>query len=147
MSALALRPPARPPASAGVRPSDATWRPALAGWILIALFFGGLGGWAALAPLDGAVVAPGVVKVDGNRKSVQHLDGGIVKALRVKEGDHVAAGEVLLVLDDTQAKAEYDVLSEQWFVLRATEVRLLAELAADDALVMPSELADAANDP
>ncbi|HUA55629.1 MAG TPA: HlyD family type I secretion periplasmic adaptor subunit [Candidatus Sulfotelmatobacter sp.] len=124
-----------------LRPSDSIWRPALAGWLIIALFFGGLGGWAALAPLNGAVVAPGVVKVDGQRKSVQHLDGGIVKALRVKEGDHVDAGEVVIVLDDTQAKAEYQVLTEQWFVLRATEVRLLAELAGDDAIVMPPELA------
>src|SRR5215813_1969769 len=110
-------------------PSDSFWRPALAGWLIIALFFGGLGSWAAVAPLNGAVVANGTVKVEGNRKSVQHLDGGIVRELRVKEGDHVSAGDILIVLDDTQAKAEYDVLTEQYVVLRATEVRLLAELA------------------
>jgi epimerase transport system membrane fusion protein len=127
-------------------PSDSSWRPALAGWLIIALFFGGLGGWAALAPLNGAVVATGVVKVDGNRKSVQHLDGGIVKELRVKEGDHVRIGDVLIVLDDTQAKAEFEVLSEQWLVLRATEVRLLAELASEPELVMPAELAARAGD-
>ncbi len=126
--------------------SDSAWRPALAGWLLIALFFGGLGGWAALAPLNGAVVANGVVKVDGNRKSVQHLDGGIVKELRVKEGDHVQAGDVLIVLDDTQIRAEYDVLSEQYVVLRATEARLLAELANQDHLDMPAELADRKDD-
>jgi HlyD family type I secretion membrane fusion protein len=87
------------------------------------------------------VVGNGVVKVDGNRKSVQHLDGGIVKELRVKEGDRVAAGDVVIVLDDTQAKAEFEVLSEQYVVLRATEVRLLAELANETELVMPTELA------
>ena len=124
-----------------LHPSDSSGPPALVGWLIIGLFFGGLGCWAALAPLNGAVVGVATVKVDGNRKSVQHLDGGIVKELRVKEGDRVGLGEVLIVLDDTQAKAESEVLSEQWFVLRATEVRLVAELAGDDELNMPSDLA------
>jgi HlyD family type I secretion membrane fusion protein len=120
--------------------SDSALRPALAGWTIIVLFFGGLGGWAATAPLNGAVVAAGVVKVEGNRKSVQHVDGGSIKELRVKEGDHVAVGDVLIVLDDTQAKAEFEILSEQAVVLRATEARLLAELGNDPAPVMPPEL-------
>src|ERR1700738_2370510 len=107
-------------------PSDSIRRSALAGWSIIALFFGGLGGWAAIAPLNGAIVANGVIKVEGNRKSVQHLDGGIVKDLRVKEGDRVKVGDVLLVLDDTQTRAEFEVLSEQYAVLRTTEVRLMA---------------------
>jgi HlyD family type I secretion membrane fusion protein len=119
-----------------------TWRPAIIGWSIIAVFFGGFGGWAALAPLNGAVVANGVVKVDGNRKSVQHLDGGIVKRLNVREGDHVSVGDVLVVLDDTQARAEYEVLREQYVVLRATEARLLTELADGHELVMPTELKD-----
>ncbi|MBV8413302.1 MAG: HlyD family type I secretion periplasmic adaptor subunit [Alphaproteobacteria bacterium] len=122
-------------------PSDSSWRPALAGWLIIAAFFGGFGVWAATAPLDGAVVANGVVKVDGNRKSVQHLDGGIVKELRVKEGDRVKAGDVLIVLDDTQTRAEVQILFEQYVALRATEVRLLAELANASQLIMPTELA------
>jgi HlyD family type I secretion membrane fusion protein len=121
-------------------PSDSCWRPALAGWLIIGLFFGGLGGWAVMAPLSGAVVASGVVKVDGNRKSVQHLDGGIVKELRVKEGDRVKADDVLIVLDDTQTRAEAKILLEQWVALRATEVRLLAELANGESLSMPPEL-------
>jgi biotin/lipoyl-binding protein len=108
-------------------PSDSSRRPAFAGWLVIALFFGGLGIWGGTAPLNGAVVANGVVKVDGNRKSVQHLDGGIVKELRVKEGDRVKAGDVVIVLDDPQAKTEFEVLSEQYVVLRATEIRLLAD--------------------
>ncbi|TXL73967.1 HlyD family type I secretion periplasmic adaptor subunit [Vineibacter terrae] len=122
-------------------PDDSGFRSALAGWLIIATFFGGLGVWAGTAPLDGAVVTSGVVKVDGNRKSVQHLDGGIVKELRVKEDDRVRAGDVLIVLDDTQAKAELDILYEQYVVLRATEVRLLAELAGEPELVKPPELA------
>jgi HlyD family type I secretion membrane fusion protein len=119
-----------------------TWRPAIVGWAIVALFFGGFGVWAAVAPLNGAVVANGIVKVDGNRKSVQHLDGGIVKKLNVKEGDHVNAGDVVVVLDATQARAEYEVLREQYIVLRATETRLLTELADGHALVMPAELKD-----
>jgi HlyD family type I secretion membrane fusion protein len=126
--------------------SDSGLGPALVGWLIIALFFGGLGGWAATAPLNGAVVGNGVVKVEGNRKSVQHLDGGSIKQLRVKEGDHVNAGDILIVLDDTQTRAEYEVLSEQYVVLRATEVRLLAELGSEPELVIPPELAERRSD-
>lgn len=122
-------------------------RPALVGWLIVALFFGGLGFWSVRAPLNGAVVANGVVKVEGNRKSVQHLDGGIVKELRVGDGDHVKAGDILLVLDDTQAKAEYQVLSEQYVVLRATEARLLTELANGAEMAMPPALTERRNDP
>jgi HlyD family type I secretion membrane fusion protein len=121
-------------------PSDSIRGVALAGWLIIAIFFGGIGSWAVTAPLNGAVVGNAVVKVDGNRKSVQHLDGGIVKELRVKEGDKVDAGEILVVLDETQAQAEYDVLSQQYMVLRATEVRLLTELDHGSELVMSQDL-------
>src|SRR6476659_2328499 len=127
-------------------PSDSIRRVALAGWLIIAIFFGGIGSWAVTAPLNGAVVGNAVVKVEGNRKSVQHLDGGIVKELRVKEGDKVDANEVLIVLDETQAKAEYDVLSQQYMVLRATEVRLLTELDHGSALVIPEDLKARSND-
>src|SRR5437868_14744788 len=82
-------------------PSDSIKHVALAGWIIIALFFGGIGSWAATAPLNGAFVGNGIIKVEGNRKSVEHLDGGIVKDLRSKEGDEVYTGDVLTVLDET----------------------------------------------
>ena len=122
-------------------PTDSMRGAAIAGWLIVGIFFGGFGTWAVTAPLNGAVVASAVVKVEGNRKSVQHLDGGIVKELRVKEGDQVKAGDVVIVLDDNQARAEYDVLSQQYVVLRATEVRLLTELAHGKVLEMPAELA------
>jgi HlyD family type I secretion membrane fusion protein len=121
-------------------PSDSIRHVALAGWLIIAVFFGGIGSWAATAPLNGAVVGNAVVKVEGNRKSVQHLDGGIVKELRIKEGDKVNAGDVLIILDETQARAEYDVLSQQYMVLRATEARLLTELDRGSELAMPEDL-------
>ena len=120
-------------------PDDSMRGPAIVGWAIVVLFFGVIGGWAVTAPLNGAVVAQSVVKVDGNRKSVQHLDGGIVKELRVKEGDHVNQGDVLVVLDDSQARAEYQVLSEQFYVLRATEERLRAELNHVAKLEMPAD--------
>jgi membrane fusion protein, epimerase transport system len=128
-------------------PSDSAFGSIAAGLLILLIFFGGFGTWAATAPLNGAVVGNGVVKVEGNRKSVQHLDGGIVKQLRVKEGDKVEAGEVLVVLDDSQARAEVEVLSQQFVVLRATEERLRAELTRAPQLVMPSDLQSRRDDP
>ena len=133
----AMQPPGVIDAS---RISEAFRGSAAAGWLIILAFFGGLGGWSLTAPLNGAVVATGIVKVDGNRKSVQHLDGGIVKQLRVREGDKVQVGDILIDLDDTQARAEFDVLSEQFLVLRMTEERLRAEFAGSSALVAPTDL-------
>ncbi|MCK1456029.1 HlyD family type I secretion periplasmic adaptor subunit [Bradyrhizobium sp. 35] len=124
----------------GGAPSDSIRRVALAGWLIIAIFFGGFGTWALTAPLNGAVVANAIVKVDGNRKSVQHLDGGIVRELHVREGERVLAGDLLIVLDDTQVRAEYEVLTQQYAVLRATEVRLLTELDHGSELAMPADL-------
>jgi HlyD family type I secretion membrane fusion protein len=120
---------------------------AIAGWTIIGLFFGVFGTWAALAPLNGAVVANGVVKVETNRKSVQHLDGGIVKELHVKEGDKVKAGDVLAVLDDSQPRAEHEVLSQQFLVLRLTEERLRTEYSRGTELVLPADLRNREDDP
>ncbi|MFS9599462.1 biotin/lipoyl-binding protein, partial [Klebsiella variicola] len=78
---------------------------------------GGFGAWAVTAPLNGADVANGYVRVEGTRKSIQHLDGGIVKQLNVREGDRVSEGDVLIRLDDSQARAEYTVLDQQLLVL------------------------------
>jgi membrane fusion protein, epimerase transport system len=121
-------------------PSDSSRATVLTGLLILSVFFGGFGGWAAMAPLNSAVISEAVVKVDGNRKSVQHLDGGIVKELRVAEGDRVAEDEVLIVLDDTQVRAEHDVLSEQHIVLRATEARLRAELNGSAMIEFPADL-------
>jgi membrane fusion protein, epimerase transport system len=117
-----------------------------AGFGIIAVFFLGIGGWAAYAPLNGAVIAPGVVKVEGNRKTIQHLDGGIVKELLVKEGEWVFTGQRLMVLDDTQARAAVDMLSQQSYELRAQEARLLAERDGDEAIAFPDELTSQRDD-
>ncbi len=118
-----------------------------AGFGVIAVFFYGMGGWAAYAPLNGAVVAPAVVKVEGNRKTIQHLDGGIVKELLIKEGDRVTIGQSLIILEDTQARAAVDVLSQQSYALRAQEARLLAERDGYKSIAFPDELSSQRDDP
>lgn len=123
-----------------VRPSDSARGSVRAGWIVILLFFGGFGIWSVTAPLNAAVVGEAVVKVDGNRKSVQHLDGGTVREILVQEGDHVQANDVVLVLDDNQIRAEVDVLRQQQVMLAATEARLRAELAGASTIEFPAEL-------
>src|SRR3954447_12613664 len=126
MTAIATSDFSRADSSRPVTPPDDSARgPIWMGIAIMALFFCGLGRWAAYAPLNGAVVAPGVIKVEGNRKTIQHLDGGIVKQLLVKEGDRVEAGQHLIVLEDTQARAALDVLTQQFNVLRVQEARLL----------------------
>lgn len=136
-----------PDAGSEVLPDESLRKYSLAGWLILALFFGGFGAWAATAPLNGAVVAEAVVKVEGNRKSIQHLDGGIVREVKVKEGDTVKAGDVLIVLDDVRARSDFDVFSQQQMVLRATQVRLTGELNRATSLVPPPDVAAQMNDP
>jgi len=115
-------------------------RPLLAAVIIILIFFGGLGTWAALAPLDSAALAPGRVTVASNRKTVQHLEGGIVKNLLMKEGDAVIGGQILIQLDDTQARARLELLRSRYDKLMATEARLRAERANAAAIRFPESL-------
>jgi len=83
--------------------------------------------WAGFAPLDEGVPTEGVVNVEGSHKVVQHLSGGIVKSLAVKEGQEVKAGDVLLTLDDAVTKARYQEIKQHYMGLRAQESRLIAE--------------------
>ncbi|MER8697363.1 HlyD family type I secretion periplasmic adaptor subunit [Mesorhizobium opportunistum] len=99
----------------------------LTGYAIMFLFFGVAGGWAALAPLDSAAVAPGVVKVAGDRKLIQHLEGGIIAELNAANGDIVKAGKVLVRLDDTQAKAQLDLVQNRIATREALAARLRAE--------------------
>ncbi|OHV71855.1 hemolysin secretion protein D [Ensifer sp. LCM 4579] len=98
-----------------------------AGLVVIFAFFGVFGSWAALAPLDSAAVAQGVVKVAGERKVIQHLEGGIVSELKVADGDRVTAGQVLIRLDDTQAAAQLELVRNRVVSRKALAARLRAE--------------------
>lgn len=95
----------------------------------IALAFGGFGGWAALAPLDAAAVAHGEVKVESYRKTIQHMEGGIVRSIMVRDGDNVQAGQPVILLDDTAIRARWSQLTFQYWDAMATRARLLAERA------------------
>src|SRR3954449_8773050 len=103
--------------------------PLLAATAIGLSFFAGLGGWAATAPLAGAAIAPAVVAPDGSRKTIQHLEGGIVRRILIQDGSVVAAGQELIELDDTAARAEHAALQDQFQALLAAEARLTAEPA------------------
>lgn len=103
------------------------------GFLVMLTFFGGAAYWAYQAKLDGAVVAQASFVVDGNRKTVQHLDGGIVRDLLVTDGDIVEAGQPLVVFDSTEAEVDLTVLSSQIGELAARRARLLAQINHADA--------------
>ncbi|WP_170608534.1 HlyD family type I secretion periplasmic adaptor subunit [Ruegeria arenilitoris] len=131
--------------------SSATRRTRTAGYIIILIFFGGFGTWSAVATLQSAALAPGVISPDGSRKTVQHLEGGIIRQIHVREGDTVAAGSPLVTLQNTSALARYEELQERLVYLLAVEARLEAEqlgsdniVFSDELLFFPSEAADAA---
>ncbi len=109
----------------------------IVGYGIVVAIFGGLGGWSALAPIDSAAVAGGVVTVESYRKTVQHLEGGIVRRLNIAEGQKVAEGDVLLELEGTQFQAEMEVLRVQQLALQTEEARLLAERDNETAVVYP----------
>lgn len=114
----------------------------LTGWLLFLGFalFGVLGTWAATASMQAAVVASGLFRAQGENMVVQHLEGGILREIAVKEGQMVKKGEVLARLDDTRATASLGILKNQLASALATEARLQAEAAESDSIVVPAEL-------
>lgn len=122
-------------------------RPAvLFGLATFLLFFGGFGAWAAWAPFDSAVVAPAYVRVESNSKSIQHLEGGIVKEILVADGQTVKAGDVLVRLDDTTVRAQVDILRKQFLTARAQLARLDAERENLPKVIFPEEILAQKND-
>lgn len=117
------------------------------GYGLILLTFLGLGGWAALARIDSAVVAPGVVAVETRRQVVQHLEGGIVSEIHVKEGDEVRKGQVLFRLNAIQPEASDAAARAQLNAALALEARLVAERDDKSGVTFPAELREQADLP
>jgi membrane fusion protein, type I secretion system len=139
-------------ASAVIRPDERReipdWRRAAAlGYAVIIFTFGILGVWSAVAKLDSAIIAQGLVTVESNRKTVQHFEGGIVREILVHEGQHVMQGDVLFRLDTTQSQANFDNQRAQLDYNLAAEARLVAERDGADTVTFPHELAARGNEP
>lgn len=120
---------------------------ALAGLATLALTFGAAVAWSSLAPLSSAVVAQGIVKVESSRKKVQHPEGGVVKAILVKEGDVVNAGDVLVRIDSTRADAAHGLVVGGRDVAFATLARLQAEREGRASISFPASLMQRAAEP
>lgn len=116
----------------------------MTGWMVILVSFGGLATWSAVAPLSTAAIAGGTVVVDSFRKSVQHLQGGIIQDILVRDGQHVEAGDVLVRLDPTQTRSLYQMLHAQVDLSRAEQARMLAEREGRETINFPDEMLDRA---
>src|SRR5215467_2122490 len=119
-------------------------------WAGLALLFvlcGGVGGWAASTEISGAVIAPGVLVVDSNVKKVQHPTGGVVGEVRVRDGDIVKAGDIVVRLDETVVKASLAIVVKTLNGLWARAARLEAEQRGLDQIKFPPQLTDQASDP
>lgn len=141
--------------AAGVEPTAAVATPAASeakragriGLLALAIGFGGFLLWAALAPLDEGVPGQGVVAIDTKRKAVQHLSGGIVKEVLVREGDEVKEGQLLLRLDEAAVRANYETARQRYLGLRAMQARLMAEQASSAKIAFHPDLEKASADP
>ena len=111
------------------------------GMIIMLGFFGGFMAWAVFVPLAEAAVAPGVIKVEGTRRTLAHLEGGIVQEILVRDGTRVEAGQVVMRLDDVQSGATLEGLRAQRFALLAQEARLAAEAERAPQITFPPDIA------
>lgn len=115
--------------------------------VTIVLLVGGIGGWAATSEFAGAVIAQGQLVVDTNVKKVQHPTGGVVAELRVRDGDMVSAGDIVIKLDDTQTRANLAIVAKGLDELTARRAREEAELEGKDSVDFPDELKARKDDP
>ena len=119
----------------------------IVGGAVVAFLAFGVGGWASTAEISGALIAPGTLVVDSNVKKVQHPTGGVVGELRVRDGDRVKAGDILIRLDETVTRANLAIVNKGLIEFYARRARLAAERDGADSVAAPKELADKAGDP
>ena len=117
-------------------------RPIRIGAVIIFVTFGVFGVWASVAPIDSAAVAPGIVAVESNRRSIQHLEGGIVRDILVEDGATVKSGDVLVRLEDTRARAQLNIMQSDLDAGLAQEARLISERDNLKDPVFPKEVLD-----
>lgn len=127
--------------------SPAASHPGRIGLWALAIGFGGFLLWATLAPLDEGVPAAGSVTIDTKRKAVQHLSGGIVQEVLVREGDEVQEGQLLIKLDSAVARANYESVRQRYLGLRAMQGRLQAEQGGLSKIVFHPDVQVASSDP
>lgn len=118
---------------------------ALSAFAIVGVFIIGFGVWAVFAPLESAAIAGGAIEAESSRKTIQHLEGGIVSRILINDGDHVSAGQPLIHLDDTKAHASVQVLQMQLWDAQALEARLLAERGGRSTIQFPLTIRPAAH--
>ncbi len=126
---------------------EAIRRYTIAGAAVVIFLIGGVGVWAGTMHIAGALIAPGTIVVDSNVKKVQHPTGGVVGEVRVHDGDHVKAGDLLVRLDDTVARASLAIVTKGLTEFEARRARLAAERDRADTIKFPDGLLQRENDP
>lgn len=126
--------------------SNVKW-PTMVGLTTLIVWAGGFGVWAGIAPLDGAVVAPGTFVATGQNKQIQHFEGGIISEMLVQEGDTVEQNQPLVRLDETASRAKLRRLILRRYRLMTMQARLDAEVGGRETFVMPAALANEQSDP
>jgi membrane fusion protein, type I secretion system len=130
-----------------LKPSESIRRHLVAGAVAALLLIGGVGGWAVTTELSGAVIAQGILVVDSNVKKVQHPTGGVVGEVRVRDGDHVKAGDIVVRLDETQMRANLAIVTKGLDEFAARQARDEAERDDVDTVDFPKGLLDRGGDP
>jgi HlyD family secretion protein len=124
-----------------------TRAPLRAGIAIVTFFLGGFLLWGLTVPIAGGAVAPGIISPDGNRRTIQHLEGGIIAELRVRDGDRVSAGQPLVLLESLQARTVFNALRNQYQTLLVMQARLQAEQEARPEMEIPPAVQEALPDP
>lgn len=133
--------------------ADADWRtrvptgtrnPIILGLLVLGVFFAGFGFWAVSAPIAGAAIAPGVVIASGQNQSIDHLEGGIISEIAIKNGDAVKQGQALVYLDPTQAASSRNRVEKSLVGFAASLARMNAEMTGAETITFPENLMERA---